>query len=226
MRLPRVRFTVRRMIASVVIVALLLAALRIVVSALPHVRQCWKLAAGEERLSQAYRRAASRYRTCVQTVPCSASEYCDNACLGHANALGAGILPAQTKTGAQPPRIAAPPRTMSVPRSCTPRGPGSIARPRSDFRSHCRPGRPTSKPLPMCSSVSMRHILTKFPETTPRQHSRIARSADPPGLITKSEPISIVKPEPPLAAWQGSGCPGVSIAIAIENLPIVVRGDV
>jgi hypothetical protein len=90
MRLPRVRFTVRRMTAWVVAVALLLTALRIMVSALPHVRQCWKLAAGEERLSQAYRRAASRYRTCVQTVPCSASEYCYNACVGHANALGAG----------------------------------------------------------------------------------------------------------------------------------------
>ena len=27
------------------------------------------------------------------------------------------------------------------------------------------------------------------------------------GPITKSEPISIVKPEPPVAAGQGSGCP-------------------
>ena len=90
MHLPRVRFTVWRMMASVLAVAVLLAALRIVVSALPHVRQCWKLAAGEERLSQAYRRAASRYRACVQSVPCVASEYCYNACLGHANALGAG----------------------------------------------------------------------------------------------------------------------------------------
>ena len=154
MRLPRVRFTVRRMIASVVIVALLLAALRIVVSALPHVRQCWKLAAGEERLSQAYRRAArATGRACR---PCRAPLRNTATMPVWVTRMHSArdIPPAQTKTGrAQPPRIAAPPRTMSVPRSCTPRGPGSIARPRSDFRSHCRPGRPTSKPLPMCSSA-------------------------------------------------------------------------
>ena len=65
-----------------------------------------------------------------------------------------GILPAQTKTGrCAAARTAAPPTTMSVPRSCTPRGRGSIARPRSDCRSRCRPGRPTSKPLATCSSA-------------------------------------------------------------------------
>ena len=90
MRLPRVRFTVRRMMVVVVAMALLFAALRAFVDSLPHVRRCWELATREERISQAYRRAASLYRTCVRAVPCSASEYCYNACLDHTGTPGTG----------------------------------------------------------------------------------------------------------------------------------------
>jgi hypothetical protein len=74
----------------VLAVALLLTALRFAANALPHVRQCWELAAREEQRSQAYRAAAARYRSCVQSVPCSAAEYCYNACLTHASARSAG----------------------------------------------------------------------------------------------------------------------------------------
>lgn len=90
MWLPRVRFTMRKMMLAVVAVALLLAAVRVVVRSLPHARRCWELAAGEEGMSRGYLLAASRYRTCVRTVPCSPSDYCYNACLGHTNKPGAG----------------------------------------------------------------------------------------------------------------------------------------
>jgi hypothetical protein len=89
MKIPRVRFTVRRMMAVVLAVALLLAGFRDVVRSFPHVRRCWQLAAEEERLSGAYRRAACRYRTCVQALPCSASEYCGNFCLDHVSSPAA-----------------------------------------------------------------------------------------------------------------------------------------
>jgi ATP-dependent RNA circularization protein (DNA/RNA ligase family) len=52
MRLPRVRFTVRRMMGLVAAAALLLAAQRVVVLGFPHVRRCWQLAAKEERISR------------------------------------------------------------------------------------------------------------------------------------------------------------------------------
>jgi hypothetical protein len=90
MRFLRVRFTVRRLMGFVVAVALLLAAHRVVVSSLPHVRRCWELAAVEDGLAALYRRAASKYPACAKAVPCSPAEYCYNACLTHADARGAG----------------------------------------------------------------------------------------------------------------------------------------
>jgi hypothetical protein len=79
----RLRLHLSQAMLAVGAIALLLAALRIAIGFYPHVRQCWELAASQERLSQAYRREAARYRACVVTMPCSASEYCYNACLGH-----------------------------------------------------------------------------------------------------------------------------------------------
>jgi hypothetical protein len=86
MRKPR--FTVRRIMAAVGAVALLLAGYRFVSDHLPHIRECWRLAAYEEQKSQVCRKAAQNYRKCLRAVPCQPSEYCWNACLTHNSSAG------------------------------------------------------------------------------------------------------------------------------------------
>jgi hypothetical protein len=79
----RLHLPLGRAMLAVAVVAATLAAGRFLVESLPHVRECWKRAAAEEGRSQALRREAARYRACVLGVPCSASEYCNNACMPH-----------------------------------------------------------------------------------------------------------------------------------------------
>jgi hypothetical protein len=86
MRKPR--FTVRRIMAVVGAVALLLTGYRMVLAHLPHIRECWRLAAYEEQKSQGCRKVAQNYRKCLRRVPCQSSEYCWNACLAHNSSTG------------------------------------------------------------------------------------------------------------------------------------------
>jgi hypothetical protein len=86
MRNPR--FTVRRIMIVVGAVALLLAGYRAVLDHLPHIQECWRLAAYEEQKSQGCSRAAQNYRKCLRAVPCQPSEYCWNACLTHNSSSG------------------------------------------------------------------------------------------------------------------------------------------
>ena len=62
--------------------------IRMVLDHLPHIRECWRLAAYEEQKSQGCHRAAQNYRKCLRAVPCQPSEYSWNACLTHNSSAG------------------------------------------------------------------------------------------------------------------------------------------
>src|SRR4051812_33440317 len=84
------RFTVRRLMIAIGLAASLLWAGRFIAIHLPHARECWRLASYENKISEAYRRSAAKYRACIRAVPCTDPEYCYNACLKHVNAPGGG----------------------------------------------------------------------------------------------------------------------------------------
>jgi hypothetical protein len=79
----RTRLTLSRAMLAVAVIAATIATARVLVESLPRVRRCRMLAAAEEARSQALRREAARYRACILAVPCSAGEYCNNACMPH-----------------------------------------------------------------------------------------------------------------------------------------------